>query len=104
MGSAGDAARAREPDEPTRLEPGGPNTVAVANGIVGDEWTLWIVQLALLQGATRYNDWLHAGPISSSVLTARLARLVEYDIMRRAAYSEHPPRYEYQLTDRGRQL
>lgn len=89
---------------PTILEPGGANAVAVTLGIVGDEWTLWIVQLALTTGATRYNDWLRAGPISSSVLTARLGRLVDHAILERAAHSDRTARYEYRLTDRGRQM
>ncbi|MBN9620291.1 MAG: helix-turn-helix transcriptional regulator [Actinobacteria bacterium] len=85
------------------LDPGGPNSIAVANGIVGDEWTLWIVEMGL-HGITQYNEWLHAGPISSSVLTARLNRLVEADVMERVAYNSHPPRHDYVLTARGRSM
>jgi DNA-binding HxlR family transcriptional regulator len=88
----------------TLLEAGGPNAIAIANGIIGDEWTLWIVQLALNEGLTQYNEWLNAGPISSSVLTARLARLVESDIMQRVKYDSRPPRQYYRLTPRGRQM
>ena len=88
----------------TRLVAGGPNAIAVTNGIVGDEWTLWIVQTALNSGLTQYNEWLHAGPISSSVLTARLDRLVDTDIMERERYSDRPPRHHYRLTARGRQM
>jgi DNA-binding HxlR family transcriptional regulator len=91
------------PSGTTLLEAGGPNSIAVANGIVGDEWSLWIVQMALT-GITQYNEWLRAGPISSSMLTARLARLVEVDIMQRVSYSSRPPRHEYRLTARGRQM
>ncbi len=87
----------------TLLEEGGPNAIAMANGIVGDEWTLWIVEMAL-NGVTQYNEWLRAGPISSSVLTARLARLVETDIMERVRYNSRPPRHDYRLTYRGRQM
>ncbi len=85
------------------LEPGGPNSIAVSNGIVGDEWTLWIVEMAM-HGVTQYNEWLRAGPISSSVLTARLSRLVEADIMKRVAYNSRPPRHDYRLTTRGRSM
>jgi DNA-binding HxlR family transcriptional regulator len=45
-----------------------------------------------LNGITQYNEWLQAGPISSSILTARLARLVESDIMERVSYNSRPPR------------
>lgn len=85
------------------LQEGGPNSIAVANGIVGDEWTLWIVQMAL-NGLTQYNEYLHAGPISSAVLTARLTRLVEADVMERVRYHSRPPRHDYRLTARGRQM
>lgn len=81
----------------TQLEANGPNAIAVSNGIVGDEWTLWIVQRAMGEGLTQYNEWLNAGPISTAVLTARLARLVEVDVMHRDAGG-------YQLTRRGRQM
>jgi DNA-binding HxlR family transcriptional regulator len=88
----------------TVLSKGGPNAIAVANGIIGDEWTLWIVQMALNEGISQYNEWLRAGPISSSVLTARLNRLVELDVMERTPYTSHPPRHDYRLTLRGRQM
>ncbi|MGN6606725.1 MAG: winged helix-turn-helix transcriptional regulator [Jatrophihabitans sp.] len=87
----------------TILDAGGPNAIAVSNGIVGDEWTLWIVEMGL-HGVTQYNEWLRAGPISSSVLTARLARLVEADIMERVEYNSRPPRHDYVLTARGRSM
>ncbi|RSM91603.1 transcriptional regulator [Kibdelosporangium aridum] len=81
----------------TRLDAGGPNAIAVTNGIVGDEWTLWIVELALTEGLTQYNEWLNAGPISTAVLTTRLTRLVQADILHREAG-------HYRLTQRGRQM
>jgi DNA-binding HxlR family transcriptional regulator len=99
-----DLARETASNRVTVLAEGGPNAIAVTNGIVGDEWTLWIVQMALNAGMTQYNEWLRAGPISSSVLTARLGRLVETDIMERVPYNSHPPRHDYHLTARGRQM
>ena len=94
----------RGADPVTRLEAGGPNAIAVTNGIVGDEWTLWIIQLALNAGLTQYNEWLRAGPISSAVLTARLTRLVDAGVMERVAYQHNPTRYDYRLTRRGREM
>jgi DNA-binding HxlR family transcriptional regulator len=88
----------------TSLTRGGPNAIAVTNGIIGDEWTLWIIQTALSPGISRYNDWLRAGPISSSVLTARLASLVDVGVLERVAYTAHPPRFDYRLTPRGEQM
>ena len=91
-------------DRPTPLVAGGPNAIAVANGIVGDEWSLWIVQMAMNSGSLSTTSG--CGPVRSprSVLTARLNRLVEHDIMDRVRYNSHPLRHEYRLTARGRQM
>jgi DNA-binding HxlR family transcriptional regulator len=86
------------------LASGGPNAIAVTNGIIGDEWALWIIQTALASGVSRYNDWLRSGPISSSVLTARLASLVDAGVLERIAYTAHPPRFDYRLTPCGQQM
>ncbi|MFI5430176.1 hypothetical protein [Aeromicrobium sp. UC242_57] len=48
-------------DDATPLEPGGPNSIAVANGVLADEWSLWIIRTAL-RGAKHYTDWLKLGP------------------------------------------
>jgi DNA-binding HxlR family transcriptional regulator len=96
LAGAVELAKELAPNRVTMLPEDGPNAIAAAYGIVGDEWTLWIVQMGL-RGITQYNEWLRAGPISSSVLTARLARLVEADVMERLVY-------EYRLTARGRQM
>jgi DNA-binding HxlR family transcriptional regulator len=87
----------------TMLDQDGPNSIAVALGIVGDEWTLWIVEMAL-QGVTRYGEWLRAGPISSAVLTARLARLVEAGVVERTPRASDGGRPDYQPTERARQM
>jgi DNA-binding HxlR family transcriptional regulator len=60
--------------------------------------------MAMNSRLSSYNEWLHAGPISSSVLTARLNRLVESEILNRVQYSDRPARHRYRLTARGRQM
>ena len=42
--------------------------------------------------------------ISPNTLSARLKRLEEHGIVERRFYEQHPPRAEYVLTDKGRQL
>ena len=42
---------------PTTLSPGGTNAVGRILGLLGDEWTLLIIQQALL-GATRYGEFI----------------------------------------------
>ena len=38
------------------------------------------------------------------MLQARLTRLIEQGVLERAPYQEHPPRYEYRLTEKGLDL
>jgi len=42
--------------------------------------------------------------ISPNTLSARLKRLEEHGVVERRFYEQHPPRAEYVLTDKGRQL
>ena len=69
-------------------------------GLLGDEWTLLIIQRALL-GATRYGDFAAALPVSNSVLTGRLQSLTADELLARREYQDNPPRSEY-LTDARR--
>ena len=48
---------------------GGENAVAVALGLLGDEWNLLIIRLAFL-GARRYKDWHDQLGIANSVLSS----------------------------------
>src|SRR5579884_3342079 len=70
--------------------------------IVGEWWTLLIVRDALL-GARRFDDFRQSG-IADNILSARLDLLVREGILARQAYQEHPPRYEYVLTEKGQDL
>ena len=72
-------------------------------GLLGDEWTLLVVQQALL-GATRFSDFRTRLPISNSVLTARLRTLTEEGLFDRRQYQRSPSRFEYVITARGRSL
>ena len=72
-------------------------------GLLGDEWTLLVVQQALM-GATRYAEFKARLPISNSVLTRRLQTLTTEGLLDRRAYQTNPPRSEYVVTARGRSL
>lgn len=95
MSAAPDAAR------PTTLSRGGINAVGRILGLLGDEWTLLIIQQALL-GATRYGEFMERLPISNSVLTNRLRTLTENGLLVRTTYRTRPVRAEYLITQRGR--
>jgi Fe2+ or Zn2+ uptake regulation protein len=42
--------------------------------------------------------------ISRNILAQRLAKLVEAGVFDKHAYQDNPPRYDYVLTDKGRDL
>jgi DNA-binding HxlR family transcriptional regulator len=78
-------------------------SVARTLDVVGEWWTLLIVRDAL-RGATRFNEFRGNLGVARGVLSSRLHKLVDQGILSRRQYSEHPPRYEYALTGKGRAL
>jgi DNA-binding HxlR family transcriptional regulator len=80
------------------------NSIAIALGLLGDEWNLAIVRLAIMDDARRYSDFRDRLGIANSVLSARLRRLAEAGVFTMVLYSQGPRRYEYALTDCGREL
>src|SRR6185437_6543816 len=76
--------------------------IARSLNVVGEWWTLLIVRDAL-DGARRFEDFRATG-IADNILSTRLDLLVREGILERRAYLEHPPRYEYLLTEKGRDL
>jgi DNA-binding HxlR family transcriptional regulator len=78
--------------------------VAKTLEVIGDRWTLLVVR-DLLRGTQRFQDLLGSLPgIAPNILSARLKLMEEHGLIRRTLYSDHPPRAEYALTDRGREL
>jgi DNA-binding HxlR family transcriptional regulator len=80
-----------------------PNAVARMLGLLGDEWTLLVMQQALL-GATRFAEFKARLPISNSVLTRRLESLTNDGLLDRRVYQNNPPRSEYLMTAVSRSL
>ncbi|WP_307135680.1 winged helix-turn-helix transcriptional regulator [Streptomyces aurantiacus] len=74
-------------------------------GVLGENWTLLILREALT-GTTRFADFRSALGLAADVLSRRLATLVESGVMYREPYQEpgSRTRYEYHLTDAGREL
>ncbi|PWT73375.1 MAG: transcriptional regulator [Proteobacteria bacterium] len=68
---------------------------------VGEWWSILIIRDAL-HGLTRFDQFQESLGIAPNMLTRRLNALVEAGLLERRRYSERPPRYEYKLTDRGR--
>lgn len=78
-------------------------SVARASGIVADPWALLILR-DLFLGIYRYDELRRDLGIATNVLADRLDRLVEREIVLRRAYQHNPIRYEYRLTEAGRDL
>jgi DNA-binding HxlR family transcriptional regulator len=68
---------------------------------VGEWWSILILRDAL-GGMTRFEEFQKSLGIAPNMLTRRLNALVDQGFLARQRYSEHPPRHEYVLTERGR--
>jgi DNA-binding HxlR family transcriptional regulator len=71
--------------------------------VVGDWWTLLIVRDAFF-GVSRFDEFQARLGISRNILNQRLTALVQRGVLEKRLYSEHPPRYEYRLAAKGRDL
>ncbi|MEO9329196.1 winged helix-turn-helix transcriptional regulator [Gordonia aurantiaca] len=78
-------------------------SVAQSLEIVGEWWTLLIIRDALF-GVTRFDDFSARLGIARNVLTQRLDSLVAHGVMTKEPYQHHPVRYDYLLTEKGRDL
>ena len=77
---------------------------ARALDLVGDKWTLLIVR-DLVSGPRRFVELQRVLPgISTEQLRSRLNRMVADGMLTRKRYREVPPRVDYELTDRAREL
>jgi DNA-binding HxlR family transcriptional regulator len=77
---------------------------ARALDLVGDKWTLLIVR-DLAAGPRRFVELQRVLPgISTEQLRSRLNRMVADGLLTRQRYREVPPRVDYELTQRSREL
>ena len=78
--------------------------VARTLDVIGDRWTILVLR-DIAFGITKYSDLLASlDGISTNLLSQRLKRLEAADVLERSFYSDHPPRAEYVLTEKGRGL
>mgnify|MGYP004456008929 FL=1 len=78
-------------------------SVARALNEVGDWWSLLIV-LHAMYGTRRFVDFQQELGIAKNILCDRLARLVDNEVLRKVDVGEHGSRFEYRLTEKGRDL
>jgi DNA-binding HxlR family transcriptional regulator len=67
----------------------------------GDWWSMLVLRSAFM-GVRRFQDFQARLEIAPNTLSRRLGSLVESGLLVRRTYSEHPPREEYELTEKGR--
>lgn len=75
--------------------------VARAMSVIGDRWTMLIVRDCFL-GLSRFDQFQESLGCTRHVLANRLKRLVDAGVLEKRAYSERPLRYDYVLTEKGR--
>lgn len=81
-----------------------PGCVAAALAIVGNKWTALIVK-ELSEGCARFSGLQAALPgISPRTLSQRLDEMEHCGLITKKTYAEVPPRVEYTLTAKGRDL
>jgi DNA-binding HxlR family transcriptional regulator len=77
---------------------------ARALDLVGDKWTLLIIR-DLAAGPRRFVELQRVLPgISTEQLRSRLNRMVADGLLTRQRYREVPPRVDYELTERAREV
>ncbi len=78
-------------------------SIARSLEVIGERWTLLILRDALV-GLTRFEEFQAKLGIASNVLTNRLKRLCDEELLERVPDPERPGRPKYVLTDKGREL
>ena len=75
--------------------------VARALSVIGDRWTLLIVRDCFL-GKSRFDEFQTSLGITRHLLSDRLKRLVDQGVLEKNPYQQNPLRYDYRLTEKGR--
>ncbi len=79
--------------------------VARALDIIGERWTILLLRDLVLQGPRRFQDFQESlAGVAPNTLSARLKAMEKHGLIARRFYSDHPPRVEYHLTQKGRNL
>jgi DNA-binding HxlR family transcriptional regulator len=79
------------------------DSVGRALALIGDHWTLMILREGLF-GVRRYGQFARNLGIPRPTLSARLRSMVDSGLLERVLYASDPDRYEYRLTEPGREL
>jgi len=82
-----------------------PRTCSIANAleVVGERWSLLALREVFL-GSRRFDQIVQNTGASRDILATRLRKLVDAGVLEKQQYEQHPPRYEYVLTESGHAL
>lgn len=79
--------------------------IARSLDMIGERWSILILRDLYLEEAIRFQTFeKRLTGIAPNTLSARLKTLLAHGVITTRLYENHPPRYEYLLTDRGREL
>src|SRR5437870_2644809 len=78
-----------------------PCSVARTMDLLGDWWTPLVLREAFY-GISRFDEFQRELGVARNTLSDRLHRLVDEDLMEKRAYQTEPVRYDYVLTEKGR--
>jgi DNA-binding HxlR family transcriptional regulator len=79
--------------------------VARTLDLIGERWTVLVLRDLFLQGPRRFQDFQESlTGVAPNTLSARLKEMEANGLIARRLYSEHPPRLEYYLTEKGKSL
>lgn len=79
------------------------DSISAAVELIGDRWSLLVLR-GVFRGLHRFGELRDDLGIASNLLTDRLCRLVDHDVLAKVPYQDRPVRFEYRLTEAGRAL
>jgi DNA-binding HxlR family transcriptional regulator len=77
--------------------------VAKSADVIGDRWTLLILR-EMFFGRCRFDDFQSNTGATPQMLADRLRQLTQHGVVAREPYQQRPLRYQYELTDKGKDL
>ena len=80
-----------------------PHGMAAALDVIGEWWTPLIIR-AIFKGHVRFEAIQSDLGVARNILADRLGSLVEAGVIEKVQYNDKPQRFEYLLTDMGRDL
>ncbi len=97
------AKRVRRASDSAPFSRGRPSSVSRTLEIIGNRWSFLIIREAFF-GVRRFDQLIMELRIAPNILADRLSRLVADGIFERRKYQDLPERFEYRLTDMGKDL